>query len=125
MIRNARMEAGIQKLLVEYLRKTKRIKTLEVLCDELIPEKRTKLSFSIQSTPKRPQPEVVIKKSSSKSKKSAASDEKRMIYSLNIFKIRILSYLTERIQNHCKESRLAEGTLGLLLRISKRFQVRD
>lgn len=81
MIRNARMEAGIQKLLVEYLRKTKRIKTLEVLCEELIPEKRTKLSFSIQSAPKRPQTEVVIKKSSSKSKKSAASDEKRMIYS--------------------------------------------
>jgi hypothetical protein len=81
MIRIAGMESGIQKLLVEYLRKTKRVKTLEVLCEELIPEKRTKLSFSIQSAPKRPQPGVLIKKSSSKSKKSAASDEKRMIYS--------------------------------------------
>lgn len=75
------MEAGIQKLLVEYLRKTKRIKTLEVLCEELVPEKRTKLSFSIQSAPKRPQTEVVTKKASSKSKKNTSCDKKRMIYS--------------------------------------------
>ncbi len=76
------MEVGIEKLLVEYLCKTKRLKTLEVLRDELVKEKRTKLSFTIQSAPKRTQVEIFRKKSSLTSKKDNALDKKRMNYTV-------------------------------------------
>ena len=76
------MEEGIKKFLLEYLRKTDRLRTLEVLRDELIPKKSTKLSFSIQSAPRRPGiDKPVAKKSCSKSKKCTTVDKKCMMCS--------------------------------------------
>ena len=74
------MEAEIQKFLVEYLRRTKRFKTVEFLREELVREGKIKLSFSIRSAPKRNQAETIYKKPSLRSKKSNALHKKRMNY---------------------------------------------
>ena len=79
--RNNRMEASEQKLLADYLLKTGRIKTLEVLRSEWIPEKRTKLSFSIETAPRRKQIEInKPRASTSKSLKNSKANQKRMIF---------------------------------------------
>ena len=80
------MEASEQKLLADYLLKTGRIKTLEVLRSEWIPEKRTKLSFSIETAPRRKQ--IEINKPRASTSKSLISK----VFSFSFFFSNIISF---------------------------------